>query len=172
MQTLIEFITDVLDPIGIVVGLLIAIPVVWTWWDIVFGHARRRKRWHREILRQPGTRPGILIVDLLAGKNIEADVENFRQQDNALKAIPNERILTLRRDKHIKPEQLPAIAEELREKANELMAQGVDTLHYFHAGPSVLAALVGAEFANGCRVMLYQHKPGGYENFGPLRTDW
>ena len=33
------------------------------------------------------------------------------------------------------------------------------------------AALVGAEFANGARVLLYQHEGGSYRNFRPLRAN-
>ena len=33
------------------------------------------------------------------------------------------------------------------------------------------AALVGAKFANGARVLLYQHEGGSYRNFGPLRAN-
>jgi hypothetical protein len=31
-----------------------------------------------------------------------------------------------------------------------------------------VGVLVGAELANSCRVMLYQHSPGTYVNFGPM----
>lgn len=171
-QALSEFTTAFLDPISIWIGVLLAIPVVWTWFDVVVGSRRRRRRWFRAIRRQPGERPGMLVLDMLPGKNIQADVENFRLQQEALKDIPPERIITIVRDNPLRPTHMSALVDEIRSAANRLMAQGVDTLHFFHAGPAVAAALVGAEFANGCRVMLYQHKPGGYENFGPLRHDW
>jgi hypothetical protein len=48
---------------------------------------------------------------------------------------------------------------------------GVDAIHYFHAGPAAVAAIVGAELANACRVIVYQHDTSGYRNFGPLRLE-
>ena len=57
-------------------------------------------------------------------------------------------------------------SRRLRQQPN---AAGTDCVHYFHAGPAIAAALVGAEFANGARVLLYQHEGGNYCNFGPLR---
>lgn len=73
------------------------------------------------------------------------------------------------RDLNLTPDDLPELRRELRDAAARIYANGTDTLHYFHAGPTFVAALIGAEFANGCRVMLYGHDQGTYVNFGPLR---
>ena len=64
---------------------------------------------------------------------------------------------------------LPELHRELRKEAAQLLNAGTDCIHYFHAGPAIAAALVGAEFANGARVLFYQHEGGSYRNFGPLR---
>lgn len=170
-ETIKEFIMAWLDPIGIILGLLISIPIIWTWYEVIFGKRHQYKKWHREIRKQPGKRPGILIIDLLPGKNVSADIENFRQQSKQLQPIPKDRIISIRRDKKITPDDMVQLSIELQEKAAQLMGCGIDTLHYFHAGPAVVAALAGAEFANSCRVMLYQHQPGKYINFGPLQRE-
>mgnify|MGYP001589174101 CR=1 FL=1 len=60
--------------------------------------------------------------------------------------------------------------EDLRAAAALLLGAGADCIHCFYAGPAVAAALVGAEFANGARVLLYHHEGGTYINFGPLRS--
>lgn len=40
MDALRAFIAVWLDPIGVVLGLLALVPIVWTWWDVVFGRRR------------------------------------------------------------------------------------------------------------------------------------
>lgn len=169
IEALIHWINTVLNPIGIVVGLVLAVPVFWTWWEVAIGRRRRERRWFYEISRRPGERPAILIVDLLAGRDVRPAVEQHRQQDDALRAIPAEHVFCLSRDADLTPADMPKLREELRALAARVYANGTDTLHYFHAGPTFVAAMVGAEFANGCRVMLYGHSQGSYMNFGPLR---
>jgi hypothetical protein len=169
-QQMSSIVMTYLDPVGVVVGLAIAVPVFWTWWEIAFGQRRQRRRLFRELRGNPGGRPGILILDLLPGKDVGPAVERFRQTDPALKEIPEERVFCLARDKGLGPEDMADLHDSLRQLAANAVFQGVDVLHYFHAGPACAAALVGAEFANGCRVVLYQHGHGTYINFGPLKT--
>lgn len=107
MDALRAFIAAWLDPIGVVLSLLALVPIVWTWWDVVFGRRRRERRWFEDIRRHPGERPAILIVDLLAGKDVRASVENFRRRDSALAAIPDERICVVRRDRTITAQTCP-----------------------------------------------------------------
>jgi hypothetical protein len=171
METLRTFIADWLDPLGVVLGLVALVPIIWTWWDVVFGRRRRERRWFAEISRRPGERPAILIVDLLPGKDVHAAVENFRRRDPPLAAIPDERIRCIVREHSLTPADLPDLHRELRAAAAQLLKAGADCIHYFHAGPAIAAALVGAEFANGARVLLYQHEGGTYRNFGPLRVN-
>jgi hypothetical protein len=170
MDALRAFIAAWLDPLGVVLGLLSLVPIVWTWWDVAFGRRRRERRWFAEISRQPGERPAILIVDLLPGKDVRAAVENFRHTVPQLAAIPDERIHTIAHAQALTPADLPELHRELRAAAAQLLKAGADCIHYFHAGPAIAAALVGAEFANGARVLLYQHEAGSYRCFGPLRT--
>lgn len=169
MDAVRAFIGDWLDPLGIVLGLAALVPIFWTWWDVVFGRRRRERRWFADISRHPGERPAILIVDLLPGKDVHAAVENFRRRDAALAAIPDQRMVSIVREQPLTPADLPGLHRELRAAAAQLIKAGADGIHYFHAGPAIAAALVGAEFANGARVLLYQHEGGSYHNFGPLR---
>ena len=170
MGALRTFIGDWLDPLATVLGLLALVPIVWTWWDVAFGRRRRERRWFAEIRRSPGERPAILIVDLLPGRDVHAAVENFRRSAPELAKIPDERIAIIERQQPLIPADLPNLHRELRAAAAHLLKAGADCIHYFHAGPAIAAALVGAEFANGARVLLYQHEGGSYRNFGPLRT--
>ncbi len=91
-QTISHFVMTWLDPIGVVIGLLVALPVIWTWWEVVFGEKRQRRRWFDEVRKKPGSRPAILIVDLLPGKDIVNSVERFRTSQPGLRNIPSCRI--------------------------------------------------------------------------------
>lgn len=165
-----DWIMTVLDPIGVVVGLVIAVPVIWTWIDVVFGERRRKRRWFREARNRAGQRPAILIIDLLIDKDIRSAVEHYRQTHDALAAIPDDRVITIARGRRLSADDMPDLARDIRAAAGKLIAAGADTVHYFHAGPAAVAAIVGAELGNAHRVMVYQHDPDGYHNFGLLRT--
>lgn len=169
LQFIPEFVTEVLDPIGIVVSLLIAIPIFWTWWEIAFGAKRRHRRWFKQAQEHLGQRAGILIVDLKPGKNIRTTVEGFRQTDNKLKKIPPDRVFTLAHNQPIKPDTMPEISRELRNTASEITHAGIDQVHLFYAGPAIVGCLIGAEFANSQQVLLYHHEHGQYINYGPIK---
>ena len=166
-----EWVMAYLDPVGVVIGLIIAVPVVWTWFDVVIGQRRRRRRWFRDACLNPGERPAILVVDLLTSKDVRTSVENFRQQDEQLRMVPRDRIVRVSRVKRLTPDQMPELLWDIRRAVGELIAGGVDTVHCFHAGPALVSALVGAELTNACLVLLYQHEANGYRNFGPLRIE-
>ncbi len=170
LEAINHFVTTVLDPIGIVLGIITAIPIFWTWWQVVFGEQRRIRRTYRELRENPGERPGIIIFDLLKGKDARLQVENYRQGVEGLKNVPEERIVTVSRDKHITPDDIPELQREIRNAARALMTQGVDKIHLFYGGPAMVAAMIGAEFSN-MPAIIHQYDPpnGTYVNFGPLR---
>lgn len=157
-----------LERIGILVGLLAAVPIFWTWWQVVFGERRHRRRWLAEVTRQPGERPGILVIDLLPGKDIAASVRHCIAADAALKEVPQDRFIAVKRDEVLKPEDIDGYAEQLREQVGRLLAAGCDVIHLFYAGPAIGAAIAGAELSNGPRVLLYHHEQGRYVRFSPL----
>lgn len=169
-QVITNFIMIYLDPIGIVVGLVLAIPVFWTWWQVVFGEQRRQRKLFQELRKAKGTCPGILILDLLPGRNVRMQVEQYRQQDNVLKAIPDDRLEQISRSKKLTPETMLELHTEIRQKLDALMQQGVNRIHLFLAGPVVGAAIVGAAMGN-MPVTVYQYQQGDYINFGPLKFD-
>lgn len=168
MQAVLALIQTILDPLGIVVGLVLAIPVFWTWYQVVWGSRRRYRQYLQAIRTAPGHRPVIFIVDLLPGRNIRAAVENYCQQQASLRDIPPQRIFHLQRD-GLSLSQLDAFRVSVRQQVGEMYAQGIDRIHYFHAGPSMAAAMVGAQLANGCPVLLYHHEGEGYHELGLLK---
>jgi len=169
MDSLLPFITGTLDPIATVVGLISAIPIFWTWYDVVIGRKRRARRWLREVRRKPGQRPALFLVDLLPDKDIQAQMERYVAGRPELAAIPSDRRHSLRRDKRLSPDDLAGLAAEIRACSADIARAGCDTVHCLYAGPAAAAALIGAEFANGARCMIYQHSQGNYENWGPVR---
>lgn len=170
LDLVVTFITQYIGSISSWITVITFVPILWIWYDMTFGRRRRHTQWLAAVRRQPGTRPAILIADLLAGKDVRAAVDRFRAKDPTLDAIPDERIFTIQRDAWLTPDDAPALIREIRKTASEILRSGADVLHYFHAGPVFAAAVVGAEFANAsCRVILYQNEQGQYVNFGPLR---
>lgn len=163
------FIMDWLDPISVLVGLAIAVPVFWTWYDVVWGRRRRQRQWFRQARADAGARPAVLVVDLLPGKDVRAQVAHFLAGVPELDSVPDERRFHLERRQPLKPDDLPDLARELRARAADIARAGCDTVHCFYAGPTVVAALIGAEFANAARCLLYQYQNGRYENWGPIR---
>jgi hypothetical protein len=169
-QQFTAFVEVYLNPIGVVIGIVVAVPIFWTWWDLTMGRRFRHRRWRRAASREPGLRPAILIVDLLPNKDVRTAVEHFRAGSDALRAIPEQQVFVVGRNAWLEPDDAPGLVRDIQAAAAEILRCGADVLHYFHAGPVFAAAVVGAEFANaGCRVLLYQNEQGTYVNFGPLR---
>jgi hypothetical protein len=164
-----QFAENFLNPVGIVVGLIAAIPVFWTWWEVVFGARWRRREWFRQARRHTGERAAILVVDFLPGKDIAAAVERARNNIPELKDIPDSRVFRKSTEQPLTPDNMPEIHGLIRSAARDVLSAGADVVHLFYAGPAIGAAVLGAELANGARVLLYQHNQGQYENFGPLR---
>jgi hypothetical protein len=172
METLLRFINDVLGPIDTVVGLLLAIPIVWTFYDLVWGLRRKHKKWFNQARSTSGSLPAVLIVDLLTGRDIGAAVRHFMAGSETLRAIPDERFVSISRDTDLAPNDTPKLAREIQDAIGIVLRQGADELHVFLAGPVFAAAMVGAELSNvSCKVVLYQNDRASntYVNFGPLR---
>lgn len=172
MQNLLEFINNVLNPIGIVVGLLMSIPVFALFYDRFFGRARLHGKWMKEATGNTAHLPAVLIIDLLAGKDILAVVKRFMAGNEKLKDITDERIIKIDYDNDLTPKDMPDLARKIQDAAGEVLRHGADELHVFIAGPVCAAAMVGAELSNiSCKVLLYQNDRAAstYVNFGPLR---
>jgi hypothetical protein len=166
------FTNDFLDPISVWIGLLTAIPIFWLWFDLIIGRRKRHKEWFKKTKATIGRVPAVLIVDLLAARDIAAAVQHFMAQSDQLKNIPDERIIKVTRDRDITPEDMPALARDVQDGIGEVMRHGADELYVFLAGPMCASAMVGAELSNiSCKVFLYQNDRGSssYVNFGPLR---
>lgn len=171
-ETFAVFTQKWLDPIGVWVGLLSFIPLALLWWDHFYGRSRRHGKWLERAKSTTGKLPVVLIVDLLAGKDIAAAVRHFMAQHEQLRDIPDERLIKINRDHDLTPEDMPQLAREVQDSIAQVLRHGADELHVFIAGPGCANALVGAELSNiSCRVLLYQNDRASnrYVNFGPVR---
>ncbi len=163
------WLAETLDPINSLIGLATTLIAGFTA-VMVWREGRRARQWWQEIRHRPGERPAILVLDLLAGQNVGAPVELFRRQQDGLKDIPEDRIIRVRRDSRLQPEDMPQLQQDLRQAASRLMEAGTDRIHLFLAAPQPAAAAAGAALAN-MPVTLYHYdrETGTYANYGPLR---
>ena len=165
-----ELINEWLSAPANIIQIITFIPILWTFHSFVWGKKSRHKKWFAEARENTGQRPSVLIVDLLIGKDVRAQVEHFLASDEKLKSIPKERIFNIKHTDKLIVDNMPALHREIIEVASEIIHAGTDVLHVFMAGPVSAAAMVGAEFSNaGCQVNLYQNENGKYVNFGPLK---
>ena len=175
MSTFLQWVHSAFQFIDPYFGVLATFPIVLTFWEIWFGRRRRHKRILRDIRSNPGSRPAALIVDILPGKEIHAQVENYLQSSDQLKAIPEDRVFRITASaigvtsSELTSENMIEFANKTRETAAEIYTAGTDVIHYFHSGPIPTVAIVGAALANGPLVRMYHWRQGQYEDWGPLR---
>lgn len=170
IEILNKFTMSYLDPIGIWIGLILAIPVFSTWLMLLKERRQKKKTWE-QAKKSRGNNPAVLIVDILPGKNISANIKQYLNSNNDLKEIADKRIITLSWNKPLKPEDMSDFALELRKKISEIYNTGADRIHLFFGGPYSAATIVGSELANNMPTILYQYDivEGEYKSFGPLK---
>lgn len=159
-----------LVPVSVILGIVLTFPVFRTWWVVTIGRERRYRKWHAEIIGRPsGARPSLLVIDLNRSRDITADVERFRQQQETLKDIPEERILKISWQKDMRADDMRGFHKQLLEELEGVSLAGTDVLHRFHSGPWPTAAMTGALLANACEVRLYKLEFGTYTCWGGPR---
>ena len=170
IQMLNEFTMKYLDPLGIWIGLLLAIPVFSTWF-IVLGQKRQNKKIWQQARKVTGNLPAVLIVDILPGKDISTNVRQHLNSEDTFKNIPEERIITLTWGQSLKPNDMPDFTLQLRKAISQIYNTGADRIYLFFGGPNSAATVIGSELANNIPTILYQYNivQGKYENFGPLK---
>ena len=168
-MTAFDKIFAVLEPISVVIGIITFFPVIITLWKVTVGEKRQRNKIFKEICNQSGERPAILVVDLKPDVDIWPQVSKTIQENPQLKSVSESRIYRINRAKWLEPENMPDLVDELREKIGSIMSAGVDNIFLIYAGPVTPMAIIGAELANCCRVILFQHHQGVYINWGPLK---
>ncbi len=169
-----QLLNNYLGPASVVITLLTFIPILATFYKITFGEEKRRRRWFKETSQQKGQRPSILIIEI--NRNISSHVEKYRQDQEDLANIPKDRIFkvsakqVLNKD-GLEAHDIPKLVKAIQKESKAIEDAATDVLHLFYAGPVAIAPLIGVEFVNGCRVLLYHFNTdsSSYENWGPLR---
>jgi hypothetical protein len=169
IESINNFIIDYLNSTAIVFGIIAAIPIFWTWYEVIFGRKRRERNIRIKIMNSQGDRPSILVVDFKPDADIFNQVLQARQQEDLLKNVPIDRIFHFRNDTWLKPDDMFSLVGKLREHLGNIAKAGTDVLYLIYAGPVMPAAIIGAELANSCRVVLFQHQQGKYINWGMLK---
>lgn len=167
-----NWITKYFDGIGIVLGIVSAVPIFWTWYSLTWGQKRKEKAWTKSAIQNiHGKIHGVLIVDLLLGTDIKTQVTRYLKQNEQLKDTPSDYIIHINLETSTTAENLTDIAHELQNAHRAFQKMGTDRIHLFFAGPAVAATLVGVEFGNSIPVYLYNHDKNpdkSYVNFGPM----
>ena len=130
-----NIVADYLDPIGIVVGLIVTVPVFWSWL-ILLGNRRRQKQLIKNIQKTTGDRPAALVVNVGPG-DVSNQVRAFlidNQQEMDVDAL---------NFSNLNMDTVPDFVQTLRSKRAALMVKGVGKVHLFYFGPVAGALLVG-----------------------------
>lgn len=153
-----NWVVNYLDGLSIIVGFIAFIPIVWTWYSLTLGQARKERRWAKNALASLKDKEhGILIIDLLPNTDVRIQVEKYARNNEQLKEIEKDKIICINHEKHATPETLTILSKQLQQAHRNIQQQGIDVVHLFFAGPAIAATLIGVEFANSLPVILY-HK--------------
>lgn len=164
--------TGHLEIIGVWFGAITMLLVFWTWWEVVFGNKRKLRKLYQVAMRQTGDLPVILIANFLQhDRDMKSDVMRFINEHQHLKNIRQQHIFELSSDRpSIRPDDMLAVTREIRDVTMRISHTGTDCIHLFYGGPHIVASILGKEFANSHRVMLYQQdlQTKKYISYGPL----
>lgn len=155
---------DTLDKIGIVVGLLLSVPVFWSW-TILLGQKRRQKRILRSLERNPGDNPVAVLIDI-GPEEIQNQVIAFLKKSGTNMELLKVSI------KKLEKEKLQDFVDDLHKIMAQAMEKGADRFHLFYKGPVAGALLVGEVFGNTVTTIYHLDKSIGYESWGPLHRTY
>lgn len=161
-----------IDQIGIVVGLITAVPVFYSAWAL-WDDRKDNKRKLEAVRKKPGKKPTVLIIDVVKRdlQPIQAQVENWLLQQDDLKNIQPNSIYVAVFDGELGPDQVDGFIKTIRIEIGKLLATGTDKIHVFIRGPILIGTITGEILANtGAPVFLYHNtrNVSGYENWGQL----
>ncbi|MCB9367138.1 MAG: hypothetical protein H6508_08170 [Calditrichaeota bacterium] len=173
MHTFLEW----LDRYNLLIHFLATIPIVWTWWEVVFVRRRREAIWSRSAKRSPGSRPAVVVISL-AKFDISKSVQAFLTTDESLKkALNDKRIFTVSNENEpLQASDMPEIAKRLDRLSKDVISSAADVVHVFCAAPMPVAILAGAVFGNRGDIRLYHlnqgAKPGGSSDITSVYEQW
>jgi len=162
-----EIFNNFITPLSTYLGMGTFLFSTFIFLKLYFGRRWRFEKWRKDVIKNPGNRPAAMVIDLLG---IGASVDAQKKLAN-LGLDLDDRIIIQARQGAIKPDEVPKILEEFREKKKEIANMGADKIYLFISAPTPISAIVGAELANfgGIVLMHWNNQDGIYENWGPLR---
>ena len=132
--------------------------------------ALRKKR--LEVIRNSKVFTNAVLMISVGHPSIRVDVETFIRNNEEMKATEiGKNIFELSHKDKVMDESAVdttyEILKRVREIEEQLKEQGVQRLHLLYAGPSMVAAMIGAELANRFIVLCYQRfsQANGKENY-------
>jgi len=165
---------DILDKIGIITGLITAF-ISFATLIMVYRQKTLLKRYSKNIAEKKGDNPAVLIVNLLSG-SIEAQVQQFMKKDALLANVSQDMVVSYSWQKKnlIAPEDINEILREIQSNYSKIKEKGYDSLSLFYAGPTIIAAMVGAMLSNSPMVRVYQLDKGAqnYKYWGLLEPHY
>lgn len=148
-----QWINSNLGPISVITGIVAFIPILITAWQVTLGESRRRRKWFKETIKDLGETPAVLIIDLFEKAEIRTNVEQFLGREKI--KVDKSRVFEIIRNKWLKPEDMPDIAQEIHDNVANIIRAGTDVVHVFYAGPVMPPMLIGVQLVT-CRALLYQ----------------
>lgn len=156
---------EAVDRFGIIIGLLVAVPVFWSW-GILLTQKRRQRQLLKRLEKISGDRPLAVSIDLMPGESGNQALLYLKKQGLDMEFLKVTR-------EQLDKEGLQNFIEELHKVRAEAMMKGADRLHLFYRGPVVGAMLVGEVFSNTAATIYHFDKNlGTYENWGPLHRSF
>ncbi|MFN3740477.1 MAG: SAVED domain-containing protein [Thermodesulfovibrionales bacterium] len=156
---------ELLDRLNIITGIIVSIPVVWSWW-ILITQKRRQKELIKSLEFLKGNRPVAIIVDIGPGNSVE-QVKFFLKDSNM-----DMEVLQYSIDE-LQPDKIQDFVVKLQQLKASAMERGSDRIHLFYRGPVAGALITGEVFSNiAVTIYHFNKSKGTYESWGPLHRSF
>jgi len=155
-----------------IIGIFSIFPIIYSA-IILWIISRNKKRTLEQIRKEPGDKPGILIVDCVreGGGSIQLQVETYLWQQEAFKSKQDISIIKyveLKSD--ITHKDIDKIISQIKQATGDMQSEGVTKYHIFMRVPVSISAMVGGLLYNYRPSIVYQQaQKGGYESWGAIQ---
>lgn len=162
---------QIIDHFSILLGYLLAIPIVFSGWELL-QQRRRRLKYRREVMTDSGSRPTVLIVDVIKpdSSSIRTQVQKYLSSNFEGVTFFDEAIFVAEFKGEMQHTDMDSFMSMVRKSVGKCVDYGTDKLHVFMRCPLPVAASVGEYLSNFAAPVILHHNQlnKGYENWGPL----
>lgn len=160
-----------LDHIGIIIGIVMFVPVLYSAWAL-WRERRRKRQYIEKIKSSPGNRPSVLIVEVKKPdtESMRAQVQNYLSSQTPEIIVPDEAVFIAEHNGIMKISDMDKFMAKVRKAFGKAVIYGTDKIHLFMRCPLPVAASVGEHLSNqNPQIILHHNQPGeGYQNWGLL----